>query len=167
MVLNDELKSLSSVPPPLYYLTLFLSPQFWQVFLRGPPVMPNICVKRVTSSLWCSVASACTLWRNVKKFGILPHSLFMFCFVLTINTILFLENINRPLYSFFWVTLRRLNFISRRFGTLCVSKRRLIKFRRRGIPQKKAYNIQHTAKVWNQELTDRLTYGLEICLQTT
>ena len=30
-----------------------------------------------------------------------------------------------------------------------VSKRRHIKFRRRGITQKKAYNIQNMAKVWN------------------
>jgi hypothetical protein len=32
-----------------------------------------------------------------------------------------------------------------------VPKRRLIKFRRRGITQKKTYNIQNTAKVWNQK----------------
>jgi hypothetical protein len=32
-----------------------------------------------------------------------------------------------------------------------VPKRRHIKFRRRGITQKKAYNIHNTAKVWNQE----------------
>ena len=32
-----------------------------------------------------------------------------------------------------------------------VPKRRQIKFRRRGIIQKKAYNIHNTAKVWNQE----------------
>jgi len=32
----------------------------------------------------------------------------------------------------------------------CVPKRRHINFRRRGIIQKKAYNIQYTAKVWNQ-----------------
>jgi hypothetical protein len=31
------------------------------------------------------------------------------------------------------------------------SERRNIKFRRRGITQKKIYNIQNTAKVWNQE----------------
>jgi hypothetical protein len=31
-----------------------------------------------------------------------------------------------------------------------VPKRRHIKFRRRGITQKKPYNIQNTAKVWNQ-----------------
>ena len=74
----------------------------------------------------------------------------------------------------FGVIPRRLNFICRRFGTLClfhlhkagrwwsptslwrwnrqsVPKRRHIKFRRRGITQKKTYNIQNTAKVWNQE----------------
>jgi len=32
-----------------------------------------------------------------------------------------------------------------------VPKRRELKFRRRGITQKKKYNIQETAKVWNQE----------------
>jgi hypothetical protein len=77
------------------------------------------------------------------------------------------------LYVFFWVIPRRLNFICQRFGTLClfhphrqvrtytpmnmeqksVPKRRHIKFGRRGITQKKAYNIQNTAKVWNQEWT--------------
>ena len=75
------------------------------------------------------------------------------------------------LYAFFWVIPRRLNFICGRFGTLCsifmgryahlpayevgtdsVPKRRHIKFRRRGITQKKAYNIQDTAKVWNRLL---------------
>jgi hypothetical protein len=63
-----------------------------------------------------------------------------------------------------------LNFICRRFGTLfhlhrqvgvptclwrwkrqSVPERWYIKFRRRGITRKKAYNIQNTAKVWNQE----------------
>ena len=67
------------------------------------------------------------------------------------------------LYAFFWVIPRRLNFICQRLGTIClfrlhrrmwrwnrqiVPKRWHIKFRRRGITQKKAYN---TAKVWNQE----------------
>jgi hypothetical protein len=33
-----------------------------------------------------------------------------------------------------------------------VPKRRHIKFRRQGITQKKTYNIQNMAKVWNQEL---------------
>jgi len=32
-----------------------------------------------------------------------------------------------------------------------VPKRRHIKFRRRGITQKKTCNIQNTEKVWNQE----------------
>jgi hypothetical protein len=67
------------------------------------------------------------------------------------------------LYVFFWVIPRRLNFICQRFGTLClfhlhrrigmilhtyppikmeqsIPKRRHIKFRRRGITHKKAYN---------------------------
>ena len=78
----------------------------------------------------------------------------------------------RILYSFFWVIPRRLNFMCRRFGTLYsifigdedggvltlpmkmeqrVPKRRHIKFRRRGNTQKKEYNIQSTAKVWNKK----------------
>jgi len=60
------------------------------------------------------------------------------------------------LYGFFWVIPQSLNFICQRFGTVCsifigrwvlpmkmgqcVPKRRHIKFRRRGITQKKAYN---------------------------
>ena len=66
------------------------------------------------------------------------------------------------LYAFFRVIPRRLNFICRRFGTLfhlhrqvcaCmnmepgVPKRRHIKFRSRGITQKKAYNIHDRTKV--------------------
>jgi len=59
-------------------------------------------------------------------------------------------------YAFFCVITRRLNFVCRRFGTLSipvilhinlrmkmeqsVPKRRHIKFRRRGITQKNAYN---------------------------
>ena len=37
-----------------------------------------------------------------------------------------------------------------------VPKRRHIKFRRRGITQKKAYDIQNTAKVWNQEYMQQM-----------
>ena len=33
----------------------------------------------------------------------------------------------------------------------CVPKRRHIKFRRQRVTQKKEYNIQNTAKVWNHE----------------
>ena len=39
-----------------------------------------------------------------------------------------------------------------RWNRQSVPKRRHIKFRRRGITQMKAYNIQNTAKVWNQEI---------------
>jgi len=76
------------------------------------------------------------------------------------------------LYAFFCVILRRLNFICRRFGTLfhlhrqvgmkytsylpayedgtdSVPKRRNIKFRRRGITLKKAYNIKHVVSTLN------------------
>jgi hypothetical protein len=45
------------------------------------------------------------------------------------------------LYVFFWVIPRRMNFVY-----ICH-----MKFRRRGITQKKANTIQNTAKVWNQE----------------
>ena len=38
-----------------------------------------------------------------------------------------------------------------RWNRQSVPKWRHIKFRRRGITQKKTYNIQNTAKVWNQE----------------
>jgi len=69
------------------------------------------------------------------------------------------------LYAFFWViaatskfympTFRNTLFHLRRQVGMkmeqCVPKRRYMKFRRRGIIQKKAYSIQSTAKVWNQE----------------
>jgi len=77
------------------------------------------------------------------------------------------------LYAFFWVIPWHLNFMCRRFRTLrlfhlhrqvgaclwrwnrkSVAKCRHIKFRHRGITQKKAYNIQDMAKVWNQENID-------------
>jgi len=80
------------------------------------------------------------------------------------------------LYAFFWVHPRRLNFICRRFETICsifiptrlwrwnrqsIPKCRHIKFSRRGITQNEAYNIQNKAKVWNQE------YGILITSKTT
>ena len=37
-----------------------------------------------------------------------------------------------------------------------VPKRLHIKFRRQGIAQKKAYNIQNIAKIWNQESVRKL-----------
>ena len=37
-----------------------------------------------------------------------------------------------------------------------VPKRSHIKFKRRAITQKKAYNVQKKAKVWNQEYLDNL-----------
>jgi len=56
------------------------------------------------------------------------------------------------LYVFFWVIPRRLNFIRlRRWNRQSVPKRRHIKFRHRGITQKKAYNIQNTSQFRNQE----------------
>jgi len=85
-------------------------------------------------------------------------------------------------YSFFWVIPRRMNFMCRCFGTVClfhlhrwckhhlwrwnrqslhhlwrwnrqnVLKHRHIKFIRRGITQKKEYKILNTAKIWNREV---------------
>jgi len=46
-----------------------------------------------------------------------------------------------------------------------VAKRQHIKFRRREITQKKTYNIQKTAKVWNQEnlkFPDRFSNNIKI-----
>jgi len=74
--------------------------------------------------------------------------------------------------SFFWVILRRVNFMCGRLGTHCqvhlhkwcpayttyedgidsVPYRWHIKFTNRGITQKKEHNIQNTAKVLNQEV---------------
>ena len=45
-----------------------------------------------------------------------------------------------------------------------VPKRRHIKFRRRGITQKKTYNIQNMAKVWNQEFLWDVTQVASIFL---
>jgi len=77
--------------------------------------------------------------------GAVPHLLLYALMELT-RTILCL--------LYFLVIPRRLNFICRRFGTLCyvfVDVAYTIKFRSREITQKKAYNIQNTAKVLNQE----------------
>jgi hypothetical protein len=73
-------------------------------------------------------------------------------------------NILLELYAFFWVITHHLEFICRRLGThcsifigllmkmeQCVPKRRHINSRRQVITQKKAYNIQNTAKAWNQD----------------
>jgi len=74
---------------------------------------------------------------------------------------------NYLLCAFFWVIPRLLNFVCRRFGTLCLfhlhrqvgmkylpmkmeqsdPRRRHIKFRSRGITHKETYNIQNTARV--------------------
>jgi hypothetical protein len=83
------------------------------------------------------------------------------------RTVASLRITNVPLYDFFRVIPRRLKFYMPTFRNtvfhlhrqVClwrwkrknVPKRRNIKFRCRGIAQKKEYNIQNTAKVWNQE----------------
>jgi len=73
------------------------------------------------------------------------------------------------MYFFFWVIPRRLNFMSRRFGTLCsIFIGRVDKTYEDGTEdsetsahtiqtaedyQKKIYNILNMAKVWNQALS--------------
>ena len=83
-------------------------------------------------------------------------------------TVIWNKELLGMLYAFFCVIPRLLNFVCQRFGTLCffhlhrpvgtllrrwnrqsVLKCCLTKFRRQGNTQKKAYNIQNTAKVWN------------------
>jgi len=49
-------------------------------------------------------------------------------------------------------------------GIESVPKRRYIKFRSQGIAQKKEYNIQNTAKVWNQEETCFFYFNSKIFL---
>ena len=81
------------------------------------------------------------------------------------------------LYGFFWVIPRRLNLICQRFGTLCpifigglwrwnrrsVPKRRHIKFRRRGITQKKAYivTISHIPRFTNDRRTSNTGWFIQ------
>ena len=55
----------------------------------------------------------------------------------------FILSTNFKLCSFFWVTPRRLNFICRRFGTLCS----IFAGDEDGITQTKECNIQNAAKV--------------------
>jgi hypothetical protein len=75
----------------------------------------------------------------------------IFCHIIS-WTARYSKNLYWVLYVFFWVILRRLNFIRlRRWNRQSVAKCRHIKFRHRGITQKKAYNIQNTSQVWNQE----------------
>ena len=64
---------------------------------------------------------------------------------------------NSPGSEFYMPKFRKTLFhLHRRVQS--VPKRRHIKFRRRGITHKKAYNIQNTAKVWNQELFSLLNF---------
>jgi len=43
-----------------------------------------------------------------------------------------------------------------------VPKRRHIKFRTRGITQKKSHNVQNTAKVWNQDVSQLKSWNQEL-----
>ena len=106
-------------------------------------------------------------WTEVLQFITLNYHAFRFINEFCKFTLLSFQGETSPLlYAFFWVITRRMEFICRRFGTLClfhlhrqvdvkieqsVPKRRYINSIRRVITQKKAYNIQNTAKAWNQE----------------
>jgi hypothetical protein len=97
-------------------------------------------------------------WVNVFRRYLNTWTVHLYYFVLwTTNA----QLSHKLLYAFFWVIPRRLNFICRRFG---FPKRRHIKFRRRGIIQKKAYKIQNRAKVWNQEYLTN--YHTPTCFDT-
>jgi hypothetical protein len=93
------------------------------------------------------------LARRWRRSGVVPH-LLLYAFMELTLTILC------SLYCI-WVIPRFLNFICRRFGPLSsvsVDVAYTIKFRSRGITQKKQYNIQNTAKVWNQEFYIYMLY---------
>jgi len=67
-------------------------------------------------------------------------------------------NADEKMYILFMHFKHKENFLSfvgkvmkiLKFSRQGVPKRRHIKFRRRGITQKKSHNIQNKAKVWNQ-----------------
>jgi hypothetical protein len=65
-----------------------------------------------------------------------------------------LHSVENSLWKSLWTCHKRLqNEQVWRWNRQSVPKRWDIKFRRRGITQKKAYNIQNMAEVWNQEWT--------------
>jgi len=71
------------------------------------------------------------------------------------------QAIFEPKFSL-WITLHFLSIVILHLSVYeveqSVPKRRHINFRRRGITQKKAYNIQNTAKVWSQEMHNSSIY---------
>jgi hypothetical protein len=120
------------------------------------------------TSIFCMIPKINTNYFPVKHYQIDCYNGHELCSLYSTN-----KQIDVILY-FFWVISRRLNFTCRCFGTLClfhlhrqvgvrgiphtptclwrwngqsVPKHWRIKFRRRGITQKKSYNIQNTAKV--------------------
>jgi len=105
---------------------------------------------------------------NVSKFGWLKISY--------LNVVCFLLG-DSPAPEFYMPTFRNTLFHLHRQVGAClhaptylwrwkrqsVPKRRHIEFRRQGITQKKAYNIQYTAKVWNQVIYNlKMTYWFVI-----
>jgi len=64
---------------------------------------------------------------------------------------IYTQTIHRTLYAFFWVIPRRLNFICRRFGTLCLLH----------LHRQVGMNIQNKAKVWNEEYFTSMGWKLQ------
>jgi len=97
---------------------------------------------------WLLNLSRAAVTNEWDYYSIPPHT-FMVC----LQTTLLL------LCSFFWVIPLRVNFMCRRFDTLCLfhlsrwcKQEEHTKFRLRGITQEKEYNISSTAKFWNKKL---------------
>ena len=111
-----------------------------------------------------------------------------------IYTYLVGRNMGWNVVCFLWVIPRRLKFICRSFGTLClfhlhgqvdasssfyshlpayedgtdrVSETSAYWIQTPGNHPKKAYNIQNTAKAWNQEWVEIFTLVIPFCLYIT
>jgi hypothetical protein len=93
------------------------------------------------ASMWVATLHSLFLYSNPP----LPSHPPSYCFRLFSSHIF--SRINTPIFS----NLVILHTYPPMKMEQTVSKRRHIKFRRWGITQKKAYNIQNTAKVWNKE----------------
>jgi len=132
--------------------------QHWPVPVAFKACVHTNCGWKYPDCTNCRLRTSCTDW----------NARYDFCRCKLHGKILSwgTEELYRMLYAFFWVFLRCLNFMCRRFGTLClfhlhrqvgmknflipnwlwrwnresVPKRRHIKFRRRGITQMKAYS---------------------------
>jgi len=82
-------------------------------------------------------------------------SLYQIQFIIILKDVACLLQSNSLASAFYMPTFRNTLCVPSSYSPMMmeqsVPKRRHIKFRRRGITQNKAYNIQNTAKFWNQE----------------